>query len=173
MVNAGVGGNTSREGLARIEQDVLRHTPRIVTVEFGNDATTDPQRHVSLEEFAGNLGAIRRKLAAHCGARLVLMTFPPVVDEWHSEYTNEFYRQQGGQDAYQDRYRQCTRETARELGCPLVDVYAVLREAMSVEGPAAYILPDGVHLTARANQRIARLMTDFLAADLAASPMLV
>ena len=41
VINAGVGGNTSREGMARIEQDVLRHNPHFVLAEFGNDATPE------------------------------------------------------------------------------------------------------------------------------------
>ena len=32
VVNAGVGGNTSREGLARIDADVLAHAPDLVPV---------------------------------------------------------------------------------------------------------------------------------------------
>ena len=56
VVNAGVGGNTSREGLARIERDVLAHRPDWVLVEFGgNDATHDPARHVPPDEFAANM----------------------------------------------------------------------------------------------------------------------
>ena len=42
VVNAGVGGNTSREGLARLERDVLPHRPDLTLVQFGgNDATPD------------------------------------------------------------------------------------------------------------------------------------
>ena len=36
VVNAGVGGNTSREGLSRIRRDVLDCRPDFVTFEFGN-----------------------------------------------------------------------------------------------------------------------------------------
>jgi len=36
--NAGVEGNTTRDGLKRIDEDVLAHNPRLVIVEFsGND----------------------------------------------------------------------------------------------------------------------------------------
>lgn len=41
-VNAGVGGTTSHFGVARVEQDVLRHHPDLVFVEFSvNDENTD------------------------------------------------------------------------------------------------------------------------------------
>ena len=35
IINAGIGGNTSREGLARLEPDVLRYRPDITVVCFG------------------------------------------------------------------------------------------------------------------------------------------
>lgn len=48
VVNSGVGGNTSREGLARIEKDVFAHKPDIVLVEFGgNDTVADKKRGFS------------------------------------------------------------------------------------------------------------------------------
>jgi len=54
MVNAGVGGNTSREGLRRIESGVLRHNPDIVLVEFGgNDATPAPAAFTDFTSYAG------------------------------------------------------------------------------------------------------------------------
>src|ERR1700722_8073416 len=35
MINAGVSGNTSAEGLQRMEADVLSHNPQLVVVMFG------------------------------------------------------------------------------------------------------------------------------------------
>jgi lysophospholipase L1-like esterase len=35
VVNAGVGGNTSREGLVRMDQAVLARRPNLVLVQFG------------------------------------------------------------------------------------------------------------------------------------------
>lgn len=56
MINSGVGGNTSREALDRIGKDVLVYRPDLVMVEFGgNDATPDPNREVSPDEFEENL----------------------------------------------------------------------------------------------------------------------
>jgi len=167
MVNAGVGGNTSREGLARIEQDVLEHDPRFVLVEFGNDATPEPDRQVSFGEFTANLHLIRTKVAERRGAQLVLLTFPPIVDEWHSHYRHEFYVHNGGQDAYQEHYRKRTRDFAQTFDCPLVDVDTAFRESMRTDGRALYILPDGVHLTARGNQLIASLVIECLSKQMA------
>ena len=45
LVNAGVGGNSSREAMARYERDVLAHDPDIVLLEFGgNNHDPAPER---------------------------------------------------------------------------------------------------------------------------------
>lgn len=168
VINEGIGGNTSREGLARIAQDVLRHNPHFVTVEFGNDATHETDRHVDVEAFAGNLRLIRTTLAEHCGAQLVVLTFPPVIDAWHAFHNNDFYRQHGGQDAYQERYRERTRQFAHDEGVALLDIDKALRSAIALRTPEEYILKDGVHLTAQGNHLVARAVLAFLSARIAA-----
>jgi lysophospholipase L1-like esterase len=60
VINAGVCGNTSSEGLARIEADVLKHHPDYVLINFGmNDhfikADGSKEPKVSINEFHQNL----------------------------------------------------------------------------------------------------------------------
>lgn len=59
-VNAGVPGDTTAAGLARIERDVLAHRPRLAVVEFGGN---DFLRRVPLEETLSNLDAMVKTLA--------------------------------------------------------------------------------------------------------------
>ena len=157
LINSGEGGNTSREGLARISEDVLSHTPDYVLVEFGgNDAMPDPNRHVSPEEFSDNLSSIKNQIMRGTNARIVMLTFPPVIDEWHACGQHEFYKQWGGLDAFVEEYRRLTRDFSREEGCPLADIDRALRKAIDRNGAETYILPDGVHLTAEANRVVAQ-----------------
>ena len=148
VINSGVGGNTTREGLARIREDVLAHKPDMVLIEFGgNDATPDPERHVSLDEFADNLHSMHEQIITSCpGARVVLLTFPPVIDDWHTWKGDEFFAPDGG-DAYVEKYRQATRNYAFVHGLALVDIDKALRQAIENGSTGQYILPDGVHLT--------------------------
>lgn len=166
VINAGVGGNTTREGLARIENDVLRHTPAIVLVEFGNDVTYQPERHVEYEEFTANLEAIRTRVARHCKGRIILLTFPPVIDKWHANYKHPFYEPTGGLDRSQEKYRQLTRKFAKAQGIPLVETDKAMRAAMKRDGDSEYILPDGVHLTAAGNKLVADLVFEVLAKEI-------
>lgn len=160
VINAGGNGNTSAEGLARIDNDVLAHQPSLVLVEFGgNDATKEPARHVSLSQFRANLEIIHNKISA-IGATAALITFPPVVDRWHSLHNDSFYAPQGGIDSYVEQYRRATREEAARLGLRCFDMDAVVRQAANSQGWESLILSDGVHFTEAGN----RLVADAIAA---------
>lgn len=148
VVNAGVGGNTSREGLARLQRDVLKRRPDLVTIEFGgNDATDDPARHVELKEFEQNLQTMIENIReVNPRAVVVLTTFPVVVDQHHAHGTRH-----GGLDKYIEPYRESVRRMAKAQKLPLWDMDAVVRQA-----PDRFVLPDGVHLTADGNEAVAQ-----------------
>lgn len=73
--NAGISGDTTKGGLARLDRDVLAHNPHLVTVMFGmNDMARIP-----LADFRRNL----REIIARCrkaGAEVLLCTQNSVVD---------------------------------------------------------------------------------------------
>ena len=51
VINAGISGNTTRDGLNRLDSDVLKHKPDVVTISFGlNDMVRVP-----IEEYRSNL----------------------------------------------------------------------------------------------------------------------
>ncbi len=162
VLNAGVGGNTSREGLRRFDRDVRPGLPALVLVEFGgNDATNNLARHVSLAEFESHLETMAKKVRAGGGA-CCFLTFPPVVDDWHAIGHDAFYEECGGLDACVEGYRGRTREIAGRLGAPLFDLDRVLRRHMAADGAGIYILPDGVHLTEQGNRVFAEELLAFL-----------
>lgn len=75
MINAGISGHTTTNGLDRIERDVLTHQPDLVTVMFGlNDMTRVP-----LAEFRANLVKIVQ-MCRKIGAEVVLATPNNVTD---------------------------------------------------------------------------------------------
>ncbi len=155
VVNSGVGGNTSREGLTRFDRDVIPHHPQFVLFEFGNDQTSEPARHVPVAEFRQNLDLIMTRIAVECGAVAIPMTFPPIIDSWTPHSHTPFYVQQGGPDKSQNLYREATRQLAIDHACSLVDIDSTLRKDIEQQGPGSCILPDGVHLTAHGNKLVA------------------
>lgn len=84
VVNAGVGGDTSSQGLNRV-QAVVALQPAIVIVEFG---ANDGLRGMPAETISQNLAAIIRRLQSG-GAKVVLagMQIPP---NYGPQYTGAF-----------------------------------------------------------------------------------
>lgn len=161
VFNSGGNGNTSTEGLRRIETDVLPHLPGLVLVEFGGNDAVEGDRHVSLDEYDRNLRTIHREVTGR-GGKMVLVTFPPIINEWHVAGTKPYFLQRGGLDEEVERYRRRTRQAARELDLPLFDLDRLLRKLTRDQDAETYILGDGVHLTTEGNLIVAREMEKFL-----------
>lgn len=160
-VNAGVGGNTSAEGLARIDKDVLAYMPGLVLVEFGGNDSVHDTRAVSVAQFEKNLLTINEKVKAK-GGEVVFVTFPPVINEWHAWYSDAYYAKWGGLDGCVEQYREIIRKIATKLNRPLFDLDKLLREKIKAGKKEDYINKDGVHLTVIANRLIADSIKIFL-----------
>ncbi len=73
--NAGISGDTSKGGLARLERDVLAHKPHLVTIMFGmNDLVRVP-----VADFITNMKQITQRCHA-AGAEVVLCTQNSIVN---------------------------------------------------------------------------------------------
>ena len=161
VFNAGGNGNTSAEGLKRIQEDVLSHMPGLVFVEFGGNDAVHDARAVSVDDFEKNLLEINKQVMAK-GGKIVLVTFPPVVNEWHAYRNDPYYAKWGGLDQCVEQYRRKTSELAKSLGCPLFDLDLFLRKQIEKNGREHCIAKDGVHLTAEANRLVAEAALDFI-----------
>lgn len=74
ILNAGVGGNTSADMLARFDTDVMSKKPTVVVILAG----TNDIRHV-VAPTTQNIGTMADRAAAS-GARVILGTIPPIND---------------------------------------------------------------------------------------------
>lgn len=158
VINSGVGGNSAREAMARFKRDVLVHDPDWVLLEFGgnNDDPNNPARRVTTDEFKKCLKEFRHGLPSK--TRVVIITFPPVLDRQHVYFGCEWLKQFGGCDASVERFRELTRGFAGENGFPLVDLSEEIRKRMKFEDKNRYILPDGVHLTEAGDLLLAEMV---------------
>lgn len=84
VVNAGISGNTTKDGLDRIHLVLARH-PQIVVVEFGGN---DGLRGLPIEQTQANLSNIIDQLQ-QSGAKVVLagITLPP---DYGPDYIKKF-----------------------------------------------------------------------------------
>jgi len=169
-LNAGVGGENTTEGLARLQGDVLDHAPGLVVVEFGlNDIRYEPDKTVAPEQFAANLRVINDKLVAE-GATVVFTTPNPIINAYHTySKQTDYYDRWGGCNGAVVEYAEIVRNVAAEVGALLCDVYgAFIAKAVEIEYRggcadhsdltclAPYIsTTDGVHPTALGQDLIA------------------
>ena len=107
VVNAGISGNSTVNGLKRLQKDVLDQRPDLVTVMFGlNDMV-----RVSLEDFKTNLKSIIEQCRG-VGAEVLLCTPNGIIDT------------SGRPVAKLQMFMQAMKEVGEKLQVPVCDVYA-------------------------------------------------
>lgn len=106
VINAGISGHTTQNGLDRLDRDVLSKKPELVTVSFGlNDMTRIPE-----EQFRKNLETIVAR-CREAKADVVLCTPNAVINT-------------GGRPTEKlERYCEVIRATARDLKLAVCDQY--------------------------------------------------
>jgi lysophospholipase L1-like esterase len=152
VINAGLGGNSTTDGLDRFDRDVLAHDPDLVVIQFGiNDSAVDVWRNppatsprVSIETFGANLRRLIER-SRQAGARVVLMTTNPIrwtpkLKELYGKLPYNPDRPDGFDLPLLSRYNAAARRVANEAGVPLVDVHAEF-----MRGDVDGLLLDGMH----------------------------
>ena len=154
VINAGFNGNSAREAMARCQKDVISCNPDLVLLEFGgnNNDPFNKARQVSLEELKKHLADFKAMLPAK--TKVVVVTFPPVIDEKHWIHTQ---LPDLKLDEALEVYRNTTREFAAANGYPVFDLYKIIY-------PDRYklILDDGVHLNQAGQVVFAEKMFELL-----------
>jgi acyl-CoA thioesterase-1 len=135
--NAGVSGDTSAGGLARLEW-VLRSDPDVLVVELG---ANDALRGRTLESTESNLRAIVRGAREH-GARVLLLGMD-IPTSYGPDYTRGFAELYG--------------RVAREEGVELVPGFI-----RGVGLDPDLMQPDGLHPTVEGHRRLAERLLPFL-----------
>jgi len=170
VINSGVSGENTAEGLARMEPDVLAHKPDLVVIEFAcNDVRYEPQKRIELDQFAANLKEMIARIR-EVGAQVIITTPTPIIDSYH-EYSKgiDYYDPWGGCNAALDEYAEVVRQVAAEEEVALRDLaLAFLERALEAEFEgrtsdcrdlrclSAYIREeDGVHPTVAGHALIA------------------
>ena len=131
VVNAGISGNTTKDGVERLD-DVLAMKPAVVIVAFGGN---DGLRGLPIESTRKNLDQIVSTLQ-RAGIKIVLggITLPP-------NYGADYIRQFNGIYA----------SLSRQYHVPLLPFLL-----QDVYGTAGSMQADGIHATAQGNQQVAR-----------------
>jgi acyl-CoA thioesterase I len=137
VVNMGISGDTTKDGLARIDR-VMAVKPAIVVLEFGGN---DGLRGVPVASSRENMDAMMTKLV-HSGARVALagITLPP---QYSSAYIKDF-------------------NTTYTVMAKKYDVPLLPFVLDGVYGVPGSIQQDGIHPTAQGCIQVARNILDLI-----------
>lgn len=168
VLNRGVGGNTTRDALARLERDVLAVNPRLVVMQFGiNDSAVDVWQdppvtvpRVAREDYVANLRQLVHAVRRH-GSAVVLMTtnrvyWGPIVRERYGRPPYDPTDPEGFNRLWLDGYNTALREVAAAEHVPLVDLNQAYHDAPN---PREFLLPDWLHPGDAGHALVARLLT--------------
>jgi acyl-CoA thioesterase I len=131
VVNAGISGNTTKDGIERLD-DVLALKPALVIVAFGGN---DGLRGLPIDSTRKNLDKIVSTLR-HAGTMVVLggITLPPNYGADYIRQFNEIYA-----------------SLAKQYHVPLLPFLL-----QDVYGTTGSMQADGIHATAQGNRQVAR-----------------
>lgn len=123
--NGATGGDTTRQGLQRLEEKVLTRAPDLVLIGFGmNDHNVGS---VPLEEFEDNLVTLVKQIRERTGAEVILYsTFPPNPDWKFGAHRMELYAA-------------ATARAAERAHCAFADVYSVWMKVLERKTPSSLL----------------------------------
>jgi lysophospholipase L1-like esterase len=159
VFNRGVGGNTTAQGLERVEEDVLPYLPGLLLVQFGfNDSNIRPWTRVSrvgLADYGKKLREFHRIAAAHESVCAFIVNHLPARDAKTNIAPNgKTY------SANFVPYNEAVRQVAEDLGAPTIDLPHISQERQ-IE-THALVSEDGVHLSVEGNHLYADMVFERL-----------
>ena len=121
--NGATGGDTTVQGLQRLQEKVLQQKPDLVLIGFGMNDHNREGFGVPLDAFAGNLRTMISRIRTATSAEIVLFSAFPPNPKWHYGSHN--------MEAYAD----ATERVAREERCAYADVYHLWMTAAARKKP--------------------------------------
>ncbi len=146
IINSGINGDTSREGLARLDKDVLSYHPNIVLILFGsNDSAFNEDQYRTPYEFQKNMEQIAAKILEHNNHTglnhshpiPVLITPPPIIDTDFFPFTT-LERVKS--------YGKIIKKICTQYHLPCIDFFTYLLKESGGK-PNDFLQEDGIHLS--------------------------
>ncbi len=143
IVNSGISGETTRAALARLQEDVLRHSPDLVTILFGSNDASE-HRRINLQEYERNLEIMIDRITPK---KTILISPPPVIEASQEKRRNKEL----------ERYAQVTRKIANKRGCYFIDLWNYFLQNDLYK---KMLVNDGLHFNERAYLFLSELVID-------------
>ncbi|MBI2425227.1 MAG: SGNH/GDSL hydrolase family protein [Candidatus Hydrogenedentes bacterium] len=123
--NGATGGDSTVQGLARLEEKVLTRSPDLVLVGFGmNDHNINS---VPVDQFEENLVTIVTRIRETTGAEAILYSAFPPNDDW--KYGSH----------RMEAYAAATQRAAERLQCAFADVYGLWMRVLERKDPPSLL----------------------------------
>jgi acyl-CoA thioesterase-1 len=110
-INGATGGDTTVNGLARLDEKVIKQKPDLVLIAFGMNDHNIAGFGVPLEAFAANLKTMIDRIRQNTDAEVILVSAFPPNPKWHFGSLR------------MEQYALATEQVAREKNCAYADVY--------------------------------------------------
>jgi lysophospholipase L1-like esterase len=127
MINSGNCGDTSMDGLARLDWAVLSYEPDLITINFGiNDCALG----LDLEEFEMNFVEMVRRIRAGPNSEILLLSSQPLETPPYDRMVLDYY--------------QAVHRVAREMDVGFVDVYGAWMRKVNAGTPLGNMILSGL-----------------------------
>jgi len=139
ILNRGIPGDTARDGLRRLDREIIRFNPDLVMIQFAlNDAYTE----FSPDNFKNNIDMIISKVKEKTNSEIALLTSVTLIDPRENIIAENFYSR--------------ITELGLKYNIPVVSVHEYWKKKIS-EGAVHSTLVqfDGVHPTEKGYQLMA------------------
>jgi acyl-CoA thioesterase-1 len=137
LINSGISGDTTLDGLARLDWAVLSYEPDLVTINFGiNDSVLG----LGLDEFEMNLVEIVRRIRAGPDSEILLLSSQPLETPPYDKIVRDYY--------------QTIERVAKEMDVGFVNVYEAWMERVRAGTPLGSLVIPGLDHPNEAGYRI-------------------
>ena len=137
MINSGISGDTTIDGLSRLDWAALSYEPDLVTINFGiNDCVLG----LGLEETEMNLVEMVRRIRAGPGSEVLLLSSQPLETPPYDRLVMDYY--------------QAIERVAREMDVGFVDVFGAWMQRVEQGTPLSSLIIPGLDHPNEAGYRI-------------------
>lgn len=137
LVNSGISGDTTLDGLARLDWSVLSYEPDLVTINFGiNDCVLS----LDLAEFEENFVEMVRRIRSGPVSEVLLLSSQPLETPPYDKWVQDYY--------------QAVERVALEMDVGFVDVFGAWMERVNQGTPLSSLILSGLDHPNEAGYRI-------------------
>ena len=154
IINAGVGGDNTRNALNRLQTDVLNYSPDLVTVLLGT-ADASKNKGIALKEYQQNLILIVEQITPQ---KTLLISSPPINERLLSARKKAFPQSNFVTMKTLEQYVKIAAEVARSTNSHFLDLWTIMR---SQSNYSKFLeTRDGVHFNQQGYEFLARVLAE-------------